>query len=139
MAAICRAFCSVQDRSGLAIGIVPGQVDPANGRHTPPPGYPNASVELTITTHLPLSGERGTEPMSRNHMNVLSSHVIVALPGGPGTSSEVKLAIQYARPVIAWLGSDGQIPHLPPDVPLADDLRAVQQFVMQHAGAGGLG
>ena len=139
MAAVSRAFCSVPDRSGLAIGIVPGQVDPTNGRHTPPAGYPNACVELTVTTHLPLSGERGAKPMSRNHINVLSSQVIVALPGGPGTSSEVKLAVRYARPVIAWLGPDGQIPDLPPDVPLADDLLAVQRFVLQHAGGTGLG
>ena len=139
MATVSRAFCSVPDRSGLAIGIVPGQIDPASARHTPPPDYPNRWVELPVMTHLPLSGERGAEPMSRNHINVLSSHVIVALPGGPGTSSEIKLAVQYARPVIAWLGRDGQIPDLPPEVPLADDLQAVQRFVMQHAGEGGLG
>ncbi|MFZ7126353.1 MAG: TIGR00725 family protein [Desulfobacterales bacterium] len=37
---------------------------------------------------------------ARNVINVLSSHVIVACPGGAGTLSEIALAIKCARPVI---------------------------------------
>jgi len=37
---------------------------------------------------------------ARNVINVLSSDVVVALPGGPGTLSEVALALKNRRPVI---------------------------------------
>lgn len=52
-------------------------------------------------THLPLSGPFGTEDRSRNHISILSSDVVVALPGGDGTSSELQLA------PVASSGSDG--------------------------------
>lgn len=37
---------------------------------------------------------------ARNVINVLSSHVVVALPGGAGTLSEIALALKSARPVV---------------------------------------
>ena len=37
---------------------------------------------------------------ARNCINVLSSHVVVACPGGTGTISEIALAIKTSRPVI---------------------------------------
>lgn len=37
---------------------------------------------------------------ARNCINVLTSHVVVACPGGAGTISEVALALKYGRPVI---------------------------------------
>lgn len=46
---------------------------------------------------------------SRNHINILSSDAVVALPGGPGTLSEVKLALVYGRPCMAFLGASGTI------------------------------
>ena len=42
---------------------------------------------------------------ARNVINVLSSDVVIALPGGPGTVSEVALALKAGRPVVA-LGWD---------------------------------
>src|SRR5262245_37692814 len=72
MTAVSRAFCSVEERRGLCIGIVPGD---AAGRA--PDGYPNPFVELAIRTHLPLRGTDGTEALSRNHVNVLSADVVV--------------------------------------------------------------
>ena len=39
----------------------------------------NRFVELPIRTHLHLSGAQGTELASRNHINVLSSDVVIAL------------------------------------------------------------
>lgn len=44
---------------------------------------------------------------ARNVINVLSSHVVIALPGGAGTVSEVAHALKLCRPVIT-LG----FPHL---------------------------
>jgi uncharacterized protein (TIGR00725 family) len=124
MAAVSRAFCSVPQRSGLSLGVLPGD---AQGRA--PDGYPNPWVELAIRTHLPLRGRRGGEPLSRNHLNVLSAHVLVALPGGAGTSSEVALALRYARPIVAFVTERGEIPGLPPEVETRPELGGVCEFV----------
>jgi uncharacterized protein (TIGR00725 family) len=126
MAAVCEAFSSVTPRAGSVIGIVPGR-----GRDTPA-GYPNPWVEIAIFTHLPLSGERGTEPMSRNHVNVLSSDVLIALPGGAGTASEIALALRYGRPIIAHVRGPADIPGLPATVPRCEHLEEVASFVRAH-------
>ncbi len=121
MESVSRAFAETRDRAGRVIGVVPG---------TPPPaGYPNPWVEIPIFTHLPWSGDRGTEAMSRNHVNVLSSDAIVVLPGGHGTSSEARLAIDYGRPVVAFLESPSELPGLPVDVEVRATLSGVREFV----------
>jgi len=108
MAEVSRAFCEITPREGLSIGILKGRTESDSCQsafpllHTPAP--PNPWVEIPIYTHLPLSGERGREEGSRNHINVLSSDVLVALPGGGGTYSEVILRIDYGRPVIFFIG-----------------------------------
>ena len=130
MRSVSRAFSEAAGRAGVVIGVLPG---------TPPPdGYPNGWIEVAIHTHLPLSGVRGTDPMSRNHINVLSSDVIVALPGSSGTSSEVKLALAYDRPVVAFVPSRAAIPNLPPEVPAHSSLDAVGRFIEGHLGEAGL-
>ena len=101
-------------------------------RSRPRPGYPNPWVEIPISTHLPLSGRRGLDPLSRNHINVLSSTVLVALPGGAGTASEVALALRYHRPVIAYLDDPSQIDGLPAEAVVESDFAAVQAFVRGH-------
>ncbi|WNG32911.1 molybdenum cofactor carrier protein [Archangium violaceum] len=100
MRAAAEAFVAVEGRQGLSLGIVPGAV--VDGAWSPKPGYPNEAVEVPILTHLPLSGEQGTEPMSRNHLNVLTAHALVALPGGAGTVSEAVLALRYHKPLILF-------------------------------------
>ena len=118
-------------RTGLVIGILPG----CDG--APHPGYPNQWVEVPIQTHLPLSGNEGTQPMSRNHLIILSADAVIALPGGAGTSSEVQLAGQYGRPAWAHLDSADQVPDLPssvPVVPQLDDLiERVQQTLLTRS------
>jgi len=125
MAAVSRAFHAVPERRGLVIGILPG--DPA-----PPPGYPNRWVEIAIHTHLPLSGTHGTDPMSRNHLNVLSSDLLIALPGSAGTASEVTLATRYHKPLIAHLTDRNEIPNLPSDTHIEPTLEGLRQFLHTH-------
>ena len=84
MASVSKAFHEMPGRRGLVIGVLPSSAS----RSQPKPGYPNSWVEIPIVTHLPLSGERGTDPMSRNHINLLSSDVLIFLPGSAGTASE---------------------------------------------------
>ena len=39
---------------------------------------------------------------ARNSINILSSDVVVACPGGPGTLSETALALKYNKPLILF-------------------------------------
>jgi uncharacterized protein (TIGR00725 family) len=136
MAAVSKSFYDMPNRRGLVIGILPCEESPApeESRVNPKDGYPNHWVEIPVQTHLPLSGERGTEPLSRNHINVLTSDLVVALPGGAGTLSEVQLAIRYERPVIAFVESHQEIPGLPDGVPISTSLEGVQSFVVTELG-----
>ena len=95
---------------------------------------PNPWVEIPIFTHLPLSGIRGTDPLSRNHVNVLSSDVIIALPGGAGTASEARLALAYGRPIVAFVSSTAQIPGLSKQIACRATLQQVAEFVRARLG-----
>lgn len=127
MESVSRAFHRIRDREGLVIGIVPGRI--AADGYEPKRGYPNRWVEVPILTHLSLSGVRGADPLSRNHINVLSSDVLIALPGSHGTASEARLALRYARPIVAYLRCRDEIPGLPNDVRLEERLEGVRSFV----------
>ena len=127
MRAVSAAFHAVQPRAGLCVGVVPG-VERGGGVASPA-GYPNEHVELVLRTHLPLSGTQGESALSRNHINVLSSDAIVALPGGAGTASEIALALRYGRPVLAYLGAAGTIDGERPRIPIASELQQVEDFL----------
>jgi uncharacterized protein (TIGR00725 family) len=132
MRAVSRAFHEVSPRSGLVIGVLPG--DTGSGLYRGRPGYPNAWIDIAIRTHLPLSGADGDSPASRNHLNVLTPAVVVALPGGPGTRSEVELAVRYRTPLIAWFGTHTVDWPLPGTVRRAGSLADVQRFVRVCVG-----
>ncbi len=114
---------------GTVIGVLPSR---AEGSAEPPPGSPNRWVDIVIQTHLHLLGAQGTEPMSRNHINVLSSTAVVALPGGAGTISEVCLAHAYGRPVIVFHGGTGELPGTPPAVEQTAGIEGVTEFLKRH-------
>jgi uncharacterized protein (TIGR00725 family) len=126
MGEVSRAFARCSPRRGLVIGIVPSR---GAGDPNPKDGYPNEWVELAIFTHLYQLGDEGQAPLSRNHLNILSSDVIIALPGGQGTRSEVALALRYDRPVVAFMPPGRDDPGLPQDVPRARTLDEVKAFV----------
>ena len=134
MEAVSRAFAAVHPRDGLVVGVLPA--DLPDGLAVPRPGYPNPSVELAIFTHLPLSGITGTDPRSRNHINILSSDVVIVLPGNEGTESEMTLAVRYKKPVIAYFG-DQEVDWKPPaGIPVALTLAEVEAFVRGAIGVG---
>jgi uncharacterized protein (TIGR00725 family) len=135
MEAVSRAFADVQPRAGLVVGVLPA--DLPDGTAVPRAGYPNPSVEIAIFTHLPLSGITGTDPRSRNHINILSSDVVIVLPGSEGTESEMTLAVRYGKPVIAFFGDHGVAWQPPQGVPLARTMAEVERFV-REALAGGV-
>jgi len=69
------------EAGGLVIGILPGDTASNAAPH----------VDVAIPTGM---GD------ARNAINVLASHVVVALPGGAGTVSEVALALKAGRSVV---------------------------------------
>jgi uncharacterized protein (TIGR00725 family) len=132
MEAVSRAFAAVRPREGLVIGVLPA--DLPDGIAVPRLGYPNSFVELAIFTHLPLSGITGTDPRSRNHINILSSDVVIVLPGNEGTESEMTLAVRYGKPVVAFFG-DYAVDWRPPEsVPVARTMAEVERFVREVVG-----
>jgi uncharacterized protein (TIGR00725 family) len=129
MTSVSRAFAEVPARRGLVLGVLPG--DPGRGGAAPD-GYPNQWVEVMVRTHLPARGEQGDDALSRNHINVLSSDVVIALAGGAGTRSEVELAARYGTPVAWFLPDAADDPA--GDVPVLHALPEVMRFVRHHLG-----
>ena len=100
MRSVSRAYTRARRERGISIGIIPCRSEAE--RAIPKDGYPNEFVELAIYTHLPYSGERGQDDLSRNHINILTASAVIALPGSLGTASEVALARRYGKPVIVF-------------------------------------
>jgi uncharacterized protein (TIGR00725 family) len=73
------------EAGGLTVGILPSA--------QPDRGYPNQWIKLPIYTGA---------GMARNAFNVLSATLCVAIGGGPGTLSEVALALKAGVPVWCW-------------------------------------
>ncbi|MCX6552731.1 MAG: molybdenum cofactor carrier protein [Acidobacteria bacterium] len=132
MGAASRGFADVEPRAGLIIGILPA--DLPDGEVVPRPGYPNPWIDIAVFTHLPLSGISGTDPRSRNHINILTSDVVVVLPGSEGTQSEMELSMRYGKPVIAFFGEHAVAWDVPAGVPVARTLDEVERFVRTHVG-----
>ena len=129
MAAVTEAFVGVAERRGVAIGILPAAAGGRAGEA--PSGYPNPWVEIAVRTHLGQVGAHGADPGSRNHLNVLSSDVVIVLPGSEGTASEARLALRYGRPCIAWLAGRGDVPGLPAAIPVESRFPAIETFVRE--------
>ena len=132
MASVAKHFRAAGTQ-GLVVGIVPAARHASSSqRPLPPSGSPNPHVDLVIQTHLPARGADGTDLSSRNHINILSSHVVVALPGGGGTLSEIALARRYRTPIAVYRGSHP--PLAGPAEPLlqATELYEIERFVEHH-------
>jgi uncharacterized protein (TIGR00725 family) len=127
MAAASEAFFNTKPRTGLCIGVAPTIADDEQG-FVLKQGYPNPWVELCIQS--PLSTFDGTDPnaVTRNHINILTSHVIIALPGSKGTRNEVELALRFKKPIIVY-APENMWASYPTAVQKTDDISVVQQFV----------
>jgi predicted Rossmann-fold nucleotide-binding protein len=127
MRVAAEAFIAVPGRQGLSIGIIPGEV--VGGVYQPRAGFPNPNVELPVYTHLPLRGEQGQEPMSRNHVNVLTAHALVFFPGGPGTLSESELAVHYGKPAMLF-GPEREFRRFPAQLERTDSLERICDWLL---------
>lgn len=101
MAAVAEAFTRVAGRRGLSIGIVPTVAHPEAG-FAALPGYPNPFVELPIVTPLGVFVGDDDAMVTRNHVNVLTSDAIVALPGAVGTHNEIRLARRFGKKLVLF-------------------------------------
>lgn len=130
MASVSRSFVESRRGRGISIGIVP--CASLEARHVPRPGSPNAWIDLPIYTHLPLSSADGKDDLSRNHINVLTSDIVIALPGSDGTASEVELALRYDKPVAAFAANEAQLSNLNGAIPRLFEVADVESFVRRY-------
>ena len=70
-----------QEAGGLVLGILPSESETTA----------NPYVGIPIVTGL---------GNARNAVNVLTSHALIAIAGGPGTLSEIALALKVGTPVV---------------------------------------
>jgi hypothetical protein len=73
-----------KEAGGLTLGVLPG----SDARESPPNPY----LDLAVFTGL---------SDARNAVNVKSSEAVIAIGGGPGTLSEIGLALRNGKPVFA--------------------------------------
>jgi len=71
-----------KENDGLTIGILPGNE----------PAWASEYIDIPILTGI---------GFARNYINVLTSEVVVALPGKTGTISEIALALNIGKKVIS--------------------------------------
>lgn len=127
MAAASEAFCKVNNRAGLCLGIIPTEIN-NEGQFIPLNGYPNPWVELCITSPLTNFKEKNPNQITRNYICILSSDVVVALPGDKGTKNEIDLAIRFNKPIILY-GWQDQIKDVPQTVEKTNSLERVKDFI----------
>ena len=105
------------EAGGMTVGILPTAGSTAD--------YPNPWVQIPVFTG---AGS------ARNAFNVLSATLCVAIGGGPGTLSEIALALKHGKDVWCWRSWTIQPPpgsH--PTVPrVFDDPDALYQALADH-------
>src|SRR3954451_3637844 len=106
MEGVSEGFSTFEGRQGSVLGVIRSLVECAPENITPRyyvANPVNPWVEIPLYTHLHLSSQ---SCFSRNHINVLTSDVVIALPGNEGTASEIELAFQYGVPLVFY--TDGR-------------------------------
>lgn len=126
MLATARAFCSQEDRLGMSIGIIP-TMDYAQGLIASEE-FPNPYIEIPIITQLDHKAQSDSMPYSRNNVNVMSSHILVILPGDHGTRNEVALALRCKKPMVLF-GPEKEFESFPEMPTRVDDIEQVRVFL----------
>jgi predicted Rossmann-fold nucleotide-binding protein len=95
-----------------------------DGRRIWQPNADNRLGEIVIRTHLPYSGDEGRDTLSRNHINALTADLVVILPGGSGTLSELQLGWEYGKDIMIFIGK-GNVGGKTPEQ-LTKDFRGIE-------------
>jgi uncharacterized protein (TIGR00725 family) len=88
MEAACRGFQRRRGRSGVAIGILPGD----------DPGWANPHLDVVVPSGIGIA---------RNAVITRTANAVIAIGGCSGTLSEIAFAWQMGRPIVALVGSGG--------------------------------
>lgn len=133
MLSCARAFAATPSRAGRSIGIVPTEADPASG-FVPCAGYPNPYIDLPILTPLPRKeADAPDTALNRNYVNVLTSDIVIALPGSRGTLDEIRLATRFAKPLMC-VGPHSAFAEAPAGTRVTADLDDVYRFIAAQVG-----
>lgn len=127
MESVLKGFTSVSPRAGLAIGVVPGFPQPDKS-FKPMDGHPNPYVEIPIYTPLGIFDGTDPEQLSRNHVNILTSTRVIALPGSKGTRNEVMLAQLHKKPLMLY-GPKAAFELFPANAPHTENFVELERFV----------
>lgn len=133
MTEVAKSFTDVEDRKGVAIGILPA-VD-YKGQNLDKEAYPNPYIEVPMITPLSAKAQSDVMPFSRNLVNVMTSRALVILPGSHGTRNEVSLALMYDKPLIMF-GPEGAFAQFPEDPLRARSIGHIEQFFDDVFGEG---
>jgi RimJ/RimL family protein N-acetyltransferase/predicted Rossmann-fold nucleotide-binding protein len=136
MTAVTESFVECIGHKGIAIGVIPGSIVHRGDRfeyRTKGSAYPNYALDLAVFTHLP--GEDPEGERSRNHINVLSADLVVALPGGIGTHSEIQIAKRYGKPVLLFMKDTDKILDKTAGDLAAEGFPVISDFVNLRAAA----
>ena len=68
------------------------------------------------------------DAITRNHVNILTSNIVIALPGSVGTKNEVELAVKFNKPIVLF-GPQEAFADFIAAVPRLTALVAVQDWV----------
>lgn len=128
MTSVSKAFAENDNRKGLCLGVVPSEQRQGEEGIFNKAGYPNPYVEMAIQSPLGTFSGENPKMISRNHINIMTSHAIVALPGNVGTLNEVHICLWLKKPVIMF-GSDELFAAFPKEVEKTQDIKRVDNFL----------
>jgi uncharacterized protein (TIGR00725 family) len=134
MQAVSASFREAQTRKGQSEGIIIGILRPdgLDDRSIASLRSQRNYSDLCIRTHLPFSGDKGADTLSRNHINALTPDVIIALPGAGGTAGEVTLALRYGTPLIVFSPDRSAVSEFPEYPDHACEIEEVRTFIQKH-------
>lgn len=128
MSSVSKAFCENENRKGLCLGVVPSEPKQGEEGFSNKAGYPNPYVELEINSPLGTFAGSDVRMISRNHINIMTSHAIVALPGSGGTLNEVNISLWLKKPIIMF-GPEEKFTSFPSEVERTQDIDRVDSFL----------
>lgn len=132
MTAVAKSFTAHPGRRGLCIGIIPIENITEVKKL---PHYTNPYIEVPIITHLTQRAAQGTAmPMAHNEVNILSSDMIIGLPGLKGTKAETSKALVLGKPIILF-GTREEFKLFPSDTMVVEGIEAVGKFIARHSSA----
>jgi uncharacterized protein (TIGR00725 family) len=126
MTAVAKAFTDEKNRAGQSIGIIP--TTEKDGVFRRVEENSNPYIEIPIVTPLNIRAQNDSMPYSRNHVNILTSHAVIVLPGAHGTRHETELALALKRPHVLF-GPLKAFAAFPQDAPRVENFDDVRSFL----------